>query len=71
VAEALQGIPAGGERLMISETAPSLPDRSGRKRRKTMSALRVRTSFELSWATWIVIVAVLLVVVSVAMLYLQ
>jgi hypothetical protein len=36
-----------------------------------MSALRARMPFELSWATWIVIVAVLLVVVAVAMLYMR
>jgi hypothetical protein len=34
-----------------------------------MSTPRARTPFELSWATWIVIVAVLLVVVAVTVLY--
>jgi hypothetical protein len=34
-----------------------------------MGALRARTPLELSWATWIVIVAVLLVIVVAAVLY--
>jgi hypothetical protein len=36
-----------------------------------MGTLKARTPFELSWATWIVIVAVLLAIVAAAVLYMQ
>jgi hypothetical protein len=36
-----------------------------------MTDLKATTPFQLSWATWIVIVAVLLVVVAVAVLFMR